>query len=127
MKRAGLILFAFFYLIMSSGFAVNVHYCGGEFESVSMMKANDNSCCGMDMTDMDCCKTHSVIHEASDNTSPASVKLPPVSDFNLFCSEVPSFSINFNSPSLTQGSSYVYHEPVLYESDTYLKCRVLLI
>lgn len=54
-------MMAFFYLTVSSGMVVNVHYCMGKFSSVSFgheQDHNDGACdkCGMAKTENHCCK-----------------------------------------------------------------------
>lgn len=126
-KRTGIIFFTFFYLIMSSAFAVNVHYCGGELDSVYLIKSNDETCCGMDMTDMDCCKTEFIVHQPSDNTHAAQVKVPGAFAFDLFYLPVLELLSDFNAGQISTIADYAVHEPVRYHNDTYLRCRVLLI
>ncbi len=59
MKKAAIILFSFFYLLISAGLAINLHYCQGELESVQLFAEHETCCCG-DSSDSDgCCQDHS--------------------------------------------------------------------
>ncbi len=54
-------MMAFFYLTVSSGMVMNVHYCMGKFSSVTFgheQDHNDGACdkCGMVKTENHCCK-----------------------------------------------------------------------
>ena len=44
MKQFGAILVSFIYLIFSIGLVVNIHYCHGEIEEISLI-AESTSCC----------------------------------------------------------------------------------
>lgn len=112
---------------MSSAFAVNVHYCGGELDSVYLIKSDDESCCGMDMTDMDCCKTEFIVNKPSDNTHSAQVKIPVTFAHNLFNLPVSNLINISTTAEILRAYDYANYQPVLYEADTYLKCRVILI
>ena len=49
-----------FYLALSWGFSVNVHFCGGEFASVKVVSDNATCCCGpMGMME-GCCSNESI-------------------------------------------------------------------
>jgi hypothetical protein len=58
MKRFSAILFAVLYITLTSGFAVNVHYCMGKLASVDLQEAPADHCgkCGKPSKGMDCCK-----------------------------------------------------------------------
>lgn len=58
MKRFFAILFAVLYTTLTSGFAVNVHYCMGKLASVELQEAPADHCgkCGKPVKGMDCCK-----------------------------------------------------------------------
>ncbi|MEI3798712.1 MULTISPECIES: HYC_CC_PP family protein [unclassified Chitinophaga] len=58
MKRFSAILFAVLYITLTSGFAVNVHYCMGKLASVDLQEAPADHCgkCGKSSKGMDCCK-----------------------------------------------------------------------
>jgi hypothetical protein len=46
MKKITAIFLTCFYLFASVGVAVNVHYCGGELESVELVTKTAKCCCG---------------------------------------------------------------------------------
>jgi hypothetical protein len=57
MKKAAVILFTLFYILISSGFPVAIHYCHGKIESVKLTSSDTGCCCGMDKMSKNCCKT----------------------------------------------------------------------
>lgn len=72
LKKATAILLIFLMLVSSTGFAFNVHYCGGSVASVSLKPESvkiDKGCCGMKVEKSNCCKSK-VVHfqKKSDNT-----------------------------------------------------------
>lgn len=61
LKKIFITILAVFYLVVTSGVIMNIHYCMGKISSVSFIHEkdhNDGSCnkCGMDKTENHCCK-----------------------------------------------------------------------
>ena len=58
MKRSIAILLAILYVTLTSGVAVNVHYCMGKLASVEWQEGPSEMChkCGKAVKGMDCCK-----------------------------------------------------------------------
>jgi hypothetical protein len=44
MKRGAVILFALFYLLVTTGLTLDVHYCGGKMVDVEVLGAPDHCC-----------------------------------------------------------------------------------
>jgi len=65
MKRFLVISFAIFYLLLTAGFTVNIHYCLGEIESITPFVQVDNCCCGTAEMPMDCCGDEQMIFQFS--------------------------------------------------------------
>jgi len=59
MKKLSAILLAFLYLTITSGFAVNVHYCMGEVSGINLVTFGEAFCnaCGKKAAANSCCKT----------------------------------------------------------------------
>ncbi|MGQ7869561.1 HYC_CC_PP family protein [Sunxiuqinia sp. sy24] len=74
MKKLVSIVFSIFYLTLTIGLAVNVHYCQGELESVDLYAVNDSCCCGDTSPDQSCCQNEArffkLDHEPRLVTSP---------------------------------------------------------
>jgi len=126
MKKAVILIFAFFYLMMSSGFAINLHYCGGKLKNISLIDNNDKGCCGSKKKSRSCCKNHSLVYKVKTNNTPSSI-ITPSPIINTLLQGILPHLFNFsiaNEPVLT---SYYFEPPVLYEAPIYLRNRVLLI
>jgi hypothetical protein len=65
MKRIVAISFSIVYLLLTAGFTINIHYCLGEIESVSIIPVADNCCCGETGMDMGCCGNETMIFQFS--------------------------------------------------------------
>lgn len=57
MSKLATILISVFYLTVTIGLAVNVHYCQGELQSVGLSSQADDCCCGDVSGDADCCRS----------------------------------------------------------------------
>jgi hypothetical protein len=93
-KRISLFL-AFFLLVSNVGFAVDVHYCGGEIASVKPVywknledsKATTKSCCASKVEKKDSCCKDKVVHfqKKSGKVTLNSISFQP--DFNFLFEE----------------------------------------
>ena len=61
MKRFVLIIISFFYLVISSGMIVNLHYCMNRFTSADFNPVNQKKKC--DVCGMDKTKSHGCCHD----------------------------------------------------------------
>jgi hypothetical protein len=59
MKKLAAILFSIFYLTVTIGFAINVHYCHGEIRSVEVFADEGSCCCGDGAITSACCHVDS--------------------------------------------------------------------
>ena len=61
MRQFLAILLSIFYLVLSTGAAINMHYCGGELDSVQINSNPVSCCCGnMEMSN-NCCQDEEFI------------------------------------------------------------------
>jgi len=72
LKKCTSLLLVFLLLVSNTGFAFNVHFCGGQVASVSLkadFQKTEKGCCGMTVEKSHCCKSK-VVHfqKKSDNT-----------------------------------------------------------
>lgn len=58
-KKATLIAFTGFYLALSLGFSLNLHYCGGKLANLRIVVAAPNCCCDAG-GDKNCCSDASI-------------------------------------------------------------------
>jgi hypothetical protein len=65
MKRIFTVLTLIVYFLVSTGFAVSVHYCMDEIDSVEIGTESDNECnrCGMEVGDNKCCRDEVKVHK----------------------------------------------------------------
>ena len=116
MKKAVVAILAFLYLAVSSGVAMNIHYCMGKFSSVDFYNYNDKcGKCGMKKAN-GCCKdevkiiklndTHKLIGNNINIFTPASAIDNSKSNFDsdLHYSQF-RFSFNIHSPPESPGTS----------------------
>ncbi|MES2575896.1 MAG: hypothetical protein V4572_13210 [Bacteroidota bacterium] len=132
------ILLSFFLLVSNVGFAVDVHYCGGEIASVKpvLWKAVEskntveNSCCAPKASNElekkdSCCKDKVVnFQKKSENTTVTSISFQPnftflFEEWNLIVfskvsnfenSEITYYYCDANAPPLFQ----LYHQYIFY-------------
>ena len=63
MKRFLVTILSLFYLLLSTSAAINIHYCGGELESIKVNSNPVSCCCGdMEMSNS-CCQDEKLILE----------------------------------------------------------------
>ncbi len=66
MKKSGIILLTIFYFIVATGFAINIHYCGGKLKDISLTQ-NDGCCCGSKKKAKGCCEEKTVVCKIKNN------------------------------------------------------------
>ena len=129
MKRIFLILFSVLYLFTVSGFALNLHYCGGKLRTISVaFDVDEENCCGSKkMKKKDCCKNDfQFIKIKDDQQNIHSVKVPP-NDFKQLALFV--LYVNEQTFSTPESKSYTdyYSPPLIPKDPLYLQNRVLMI
>jgi len=108
MKKVVAFIVAILYLGLTTGLAVNIHYCMGEISQVQFESYNDNDLC---KTKMPCCGHDYHLVKVSDEHQQASTNLnlkAPVAELHFFIpsidelvsSTVPRNITNANSPPL---------------------------
>lgn len=88
MKRFFAIFFAILYTTLTSGFAVNVHYCMGKLASVALQEAPADYCgkCSKPVKGMDCCKDEFKFCKVTESHQAAKALQPdfgPATDMQL--------------------------------------------
>ncbi len=61
MRKLTSILVSIVYLVLSTGLVVNLHYCQGEIESVSIIAKNSTCCCAAMDFDDGCCHNEQLL------------------------------------------------------------------
>lgn len=77
MKKIFILGISLLYLGVSTGIALNIHYCMNRIASVSLHtgEQDEDACgtCGMDKTDNHCCKDVTKVVKLSDNHQPSKI------------------------------------------------------
>lgn len=67
MKKIVAILSSAVYLILTLGLAINLHYCQGELESVSVIGTSSNCCCAIATHESSCCNNEKYFFQFSND------------------------------------------------------------
>lgn len=126
-KKVTIIFLSVFYLVFTSGFTLNSHYCGGKLKKTSLFASNEDGCCGSKKKSKGCCKDKTTVIKVEENHQ--ATKVAQVSNPTIHLLAVLSTQLLFN---LTVGNevhitSNYHAPPVLYDNPLYLKHRVFLI
>ena len=72
MKKCLISIFAVFYLGLSCGFAIDIHFCMGKLLSVDLFHKGDNTCskCGMKNRE-GCCNSKLTVVKITDSQQPS--------------------------------------------------------
>ena len=132
MKKILIAIFAFFYLAVSSGFTVHMHYCMGELADWDLGHNKSKTCskCGMDKSDENdngCCKDeHKFIKSNTDQkTAETGFPLIKLIVVALPASFVEISSINF--PFATEEKPISHAPPRSGGVAVYIRNCVFLI
>lgn len=127
MKKAFALIFAFVYLYSSTGICINLHYCGGKVQSISLLHTDEDGCCKGSMKKKDCCKEKTAFVKISDSQASASALQVPGSKVLLLDLAAPANEICLNEASLLSNIPFDHAPPDLLAAPPYLKNRVLRI
>ena len=129
MKKYIFILFAMFYLIVTSGMALNIHYCGGKIKSISFFhKDNEKGCCGTKKKSKGCCKDKKSFIKLKDTYKAGDSVVLKQNNFDSFNAIIPIQLLYKNAFVVVENYTLNYHAPpVIYDNPLYLKNRILLI
>lgn len=61
MKRIGLICLCVFYLVITTGVNLTIHFCGGQIKSVGFLQEEKKRCCGNKAMPVGCCQDEAVL------------------------------------------------------------------
>jgi hypothetical protein len=117
MKRSVTIVFLSFYVLVSLGLTINLHYCGGQLESFNLFSETESCCCGGETMNKTCCENQIVYYEISDEqrvsqdirilTIPSiDLDIQPIIDITLLNNE-----IELDFQRLENSSSPPYKNP----------------
>jgi hypothetical protein len=117
MKRTVTIVFLSFYVLISLGLTINLHYCGGQLESFNLFGETKSCCCGGKTMSKSCCENQVIHYEISDEqriskdfrilTTPSfDLDIQPITYIPLLNNE-----IELDSQRLENNSSPPYKNP----------------
>ncbi|OFX83324.1 MAG: hypothetical protein A2W99_12060 [Bacteroidetes bacterium GWF2_33_16] len=59
-------MFLSFYVLVSLGLTINLHYCGDRLESLKLFENTESCCCGGETTNKSCCENQFLHYAISD-------------------------------------------------------------
>jgi hypothetical protein len=127
MKKTVALILAFMYLGLSSGLAVNIHYCMGKVTDVDVNNYSDKSCvCNMKGGTMPCCGHFYELVKVNDEhqvvASSFSFKAPEITVHNF-----DNLMTVLALPQTCINSSAAYIPPLLSRPDIYIQNCVFKI
>ena len=111
LKKATSIVLLFIFLLSSSGFSINTHYCKGKLRYVNIgFSDNCKSCCGKKKCSKNCCKNKTEIVKIKDNYLPTQIIITPATEINTFAlSYTQTFNLqNTDKVSIESNPTYLY-------------------
>jgi len=128
MKKIGVIILLFCYLMPAIGLSVTQHYCGGKLVSVSVFSASSPKCsCGKKLMKKDCCEDKIIVLKLKDTQNFAKKVVGNFSQtFKLITQCFPIY----NGPAVTLSfeKHLPFSHPPLQKSESlYLLNQVFLI
>jgi hypothetical protein len=92
LRRYIYIFVLFFYLFLSTGFVVNLHYCQHELKSIAIYTSSENCCSGTCKMDKKCCEDKQIVIQMDSQDK----IVPSVTELSHFLDYLESFVINFD-------------------------------
>jgi hypothetical protein len=131
LKNLAVILFALVYLTLAVGFNLNVHYCKGEVESVSILGVTDHDCCQkvtktfccLEKKTDDCCDDEVILVQLDDDER--IVQSPPTLEVSRVVGEkTPSLATVRRPSRLQPPPQYTSLPPPLPEPRWLMNCSL---
>lgn len=128
-KSLSIIVLAIFYLFISAGVCISLHYCGGKFKKITLSFYNtqEDCCCGGKKKSKKCCQEKTSFIKVKDVHKSAAFMNTP----GNFVKQV-DFNVNLShweASTILIGNVSVSHKPpqLSYKSPLYITHRVLLL
>jgi hypothetical protein len=67
MKAILTLILCAFYLLVATNTTINIHFCSGKVQTISLFGSTAKSCCGAKMQSKGCCHNKIVVFKAKDN------------------------------------------------------------
>jgi hypothetical protein len=130
LKKSFILIFAFLYFIVSSGFIINTHFCGGKLKAVSLFNQTEKGCCGSKKASKGCCHdSKSFIKvkdvQESNSNSVLTSKQIKIADFNSLVYNI--LSVVYSDCKTDTISKKIPDLPFLYKPQIFIELHSLLI
>lgn len=130
LKKSFILIFALLYFVVSSGFTINTHFCGGKLKTVSLFNQTEKGCCGSKKASKGCCHdSKSFIKvkdvQESNNNSVLTSKQIKIAEFNSLAYDILSVIYAGSKVSIT--SKKIPDPPTLYKPQIFIELHSLLI
>ncbi|MBK8608846.1 MAG: hypothetical protein IPL84_02545 [Chitinophagaceae bacterium] len=114
MKKIYIGILAIVYLAVSSGIAMELHYCMGDMAGVEFYGSATDTCgkCGMTEKDTGCCHDEFQFHKLSDSHQMVSNNIDLTAPSFVFVNEYPEY--NWQMPDNTALTAFNNHSPPDY-------------
>ena len=117
------------YFVVSSGFTINRHYCGGKLKTVSLFNQTEKGCCGSKKASKGCCHDSKSFIKVKDvhesNNSVLISKQIKIADFNSLGYSL--LSVICSGRKINVISKKVPDPPILYKPQIFIELHSLLI
>ncbi len=128
MKKYLFIILSFIYLIVTSGFTLNYHYCGGKLKKVSFVSNNEKGCCGNKMKSKGCCKDKHSFFKVKDNHKLGNSVNLSTNNFKIIDEALITTEVfKVSNQSFILQILNCYSPPVVVGKPLYIKNKVILI
>lgn len=123
MKKSGIILLTICYFIVTTGFAINIHYCGGKLKEISLTQ-NEDCCCGSRKKAKGCCEEKTVVCKIKDNQKTAAkTVVPTISNKQIVALDVLIKFLTYQSVDALEIKSHKDPPPDPYSNPVFLLNR----
>jgi hypothetical protein len=123
-KKLIAIFFLISYFASASGLAFNVHYCGGEIDSIKLdFGQTKKTCgCGSKKMDKDCCKDKKVVAKIKDAHKGSDTKIVFKVNIQKLLAHAPQFpqTICFVPNHSQLSSTYAHAPPIIRKQAIYI-------
>ncbi len=117
-----------FYLLVSTGTSINIHYCGKTVQKISLFKNDEKSCCGSKIESNRCCHNKLVVFKIKDNhSSNFEIKVNSTNQFAIVTNVIVNFEQQFTRNITARVPLNFQHPPPQQKTAIFLKNRALII
>jgi hypothetical protein len=123
MKKSVIILLTICYFIVTTGFAINIHYCGGKLKEISLTQSEE-CCCGSKKKAKGCCDEKTIVCKIKDNqkTAPKTI-IPTISSKEITAVYTLLNFLMFTTPDTLQTETENPDPPDRYADAVFLLNR----